>query len=118
MATRPFYVVVAWEYVAEPTDDAIAEGDEAILALISDYPHAVMLDRLALVGVRSPGQREQLYGALRYLASKAHAPHLRYALSPPIAVGARWAGWTASGRWEPVNRIARGFDPEPDATTA
>jgi hypothetical protein len=114
---HPFYVVVAWEYSKGPTDVQKKAADDAVEATFKDLPHALFLDRLALVGVKSTSRRDQLLGALNYLARNLHDESgLRFALSPPIATGSVWAGFTAGSRWDAVGRIARGEGVEDPAS--
>jgi hypothetical protein len=106
-----YYLVAGWDHRPGTSDDDRGAGDVAVRSAFEDFPHAQFLDRLYLIGIDSAAEREQLRGALRYLASKVH-PGLRYALSPPIAVGATWTGWIPTTRGAAVQRIAEGLDQE------
>jgi hypothetical protein len=106
----PYYAALAWEFVPGTDEELAKAADAAISEALENYETAVFLDRLVFVPLQNVNQQNELYGVMRYLASKLYYPNLRYALSPPLVVGSSWNGWAPNNRWEAVKAVETGHD--------
>lgn len=108
---RPYYVAVAW------SDDSGSREPDELAELVKktflDRRFTAVLPQLALVEVRGAADRNQLRGALRYVAEVDTHADMSFAISPLQKKGASstWNGW-APINWRDVNAITGVEEPE------